>query len=578
MKKIITLFIKRLFLLMILCYFQNGISQFYTNPVGDLPDPHIAYIDGYYYYTGNLGDRVAIKRAATLEELKNVEITTIFDSGSPSGQVGSYWSSEIHKLDDKWYVYYTADSGDGQRNFVIECSDSNPITGTWTFKGKLFDSEADYYSTYPTVTEINGSRYFLWSGRANADDGTTHLYISTMTNPWTLSGSRSQIYTAGDLPDTGSAESPTVLVNAGKVFLVYMVNGCGSSDAKIGLMYMASDTDDPLETMAWTKMSSPVLDDNTEVSFNPNAPSFFKSPDNTEDWITFTALFDNGANCGNGRATRAQKFTFDGDGIPQFGAIAPVGTLLDAPSGEPALPVATVEAVPNGLYRIKSKAVTGTETLEVAGVNYWGGTNVGQWVDNSDEIHHKWYLQATEEPGDYVIISALSGLAIEVGGCNMDDNANVNMWYPNGAPCQIWTISSAGSGYFYITNKNSGKVMELEDGGNNIRQNTLNTASDFQKFDLQLLEETLDISPNPSVFNADVKLYPNPAKDYFIINGMGNGKNKNITITDMLGKNFMKTVVNTDQFKVDTSSLQSGLYIVTISTEGNRISKKIIIN
>lgn len=577
MKKITKKSVKFIAICIALLYFQIGNSQSFTNPIGELSDPHITFIDGFYYYTGTVGNRVAIKRASTLEELKHSELITIFEPSDLNAQSDHFWSSEVHKLDGKWYVYYTAASEGAdnttQRNYVIECLDPNPLTGTWTFKGQLLDASKNYFAINPTITEINGTRYFLWSGVSESGTSPLNIYISAMTNPWTLSGSRVAIYTSGDLAGTVNGEAPSVLVKSGKVFLTYTANGCGSSDGKTGLMYMDDDTNNPLLFGSWIKVALPVFDDNSAVSsYNPNHQTFFKSPDNTEYWFSFTTRFDDGPYCDNQRSTRAQKLTFDGSGMPQFGSIAAIGTPTIAPLGESLLPTSTV--VQNGLYRIKPKAASGTKNLEIGGISIWGGANVGQWFDDSNEIHHKWYLQATIVPGEYVITSAFNGLVIEVGACDQNNLANINMWYPTGALCQVWTITNLGSGDYRLTNKNSGKVMELENGGNNIYQNTLDVNSDFQKFKLEFIEGTLDVATVN--FSNDFKVFPNPAREFFTVKGLIGYK---MTITDLLGKRISGQEIKTDEFKIDATKLKPGMYIISISGSNNEgvVTKKLII-
>ena len=210
-----------------------------------------------------------------------MELTTIFEPGYIGAQSDHYWSSEVHRMDGKWYVYYTAASvgtdNNTQRNYVIESSDVNPLTKTWSFKGQLVNPSTDYYATNPTVTEINGTRYFLYSGRSSAGDTSLNIYMSAMTNPWTLSGTRTEIYTSGDLSGTANGEAPSVLVHSGKVFLTYTASGCGTEHGKTGLMYMDDVTQNPLLVGSWTKVGTPVFDDHQEVSaFNPNHQRFFK--------------------------------------------------------------------------------------------------------------------------------------------------------------------------------------------------------------------------------------------------------------------------------------------------------------
>jgi GH43 family beta-xylosidase len=56
-----------------------------------------------------------------------------------------------------------------------------------------------------------------------------------------------------------------------------------------------------------------------------------KSPDGTEDWIIYHAAKHSGA--GWDRNLRAQKFTWQADGSPDFGTPVSAGVPLTVPSG-----------------------------------------------------------------------------------------------------------------------------------------------------------------------------------------------------------------------------------------------------
>jgi GH43 family beta-xylosidase len=67
--------------------------------------------------------------------------------------------------------------------------------------------------------------------------------------------------------------------------------------------------------------------------FGPGRATFTMSPDGKQDWIVYHAkttddyVYD-------GRETRAQEFTWNADGTPNFGMPASVNTALTPPSGE----------------------------------------------------------------------------------------------------------------------------------------------------------------------------------------------------------------------------------------------------
>ena len=70
------------------------------------------------------------------------------------------------------------------------------------------------------------------------------------------------------------------------------------------------------------------------ASSAPGHNGFFKSPDGTEDWIVYHATTNANGGCDLNRSTRAQKFTWNADGTPNFGVPVGLGVPITAPSGE----------------------------------------------------------------------------------------------------------------------------------------------------------------------------------------------------------------------------------------------------
>jgi hypothetical protein len=68
----------------------------------------------------------------------------------------------------------------------------------------------------------------------------------------------------------------------------------------------------------------------------PRPQRLLQVPDGTEDWIVYHANSSTTQGCDINRTTRAQKFTWNADGTPNFGTPVALGTRLPSPSGEPA--------------------------------------------------------------------------------------------------------------------------------------------------------------------------------------------------------------------------------------------------
>ena len=317
-------------------------SNTFTNPIlNSGPDPWIIQKDNQYYYTHTLGNRIAIWKTSKVTELRNVAPKTVWTAPASGQNAANVWAPEIHYLNNKWYIYYTAGSSPDhatQRTFVLENSSADPTTGAWVDKGKIGDPAADYFAIDGTVFTHSGNSYFLWSGKANAADNNQRIYIARMSDPWTLSSSRVQLsFPEYDWEKIGAPpavnEGPQILKNsAGKIFLVYSASGCWTDDYALGMLTL-KDGGDPMVLADWTKSQTPVFT-KKPTAYGPGHNSFFKSADGTEDWILYHANSSSGQGCADLRSPRIQKFTWNSNGTPNFGGPVSTSEPLQKPSGE----------------------------------------------------------------------------------------------------------------------------------------------------------------------------------------------------------------------------------------------------
>lgn len=315
----------------------------FTNPIlSSGPDPWVIKKDNFYYYTHTLGNRIALWKTEKMTELRNASSVTVWNAPASGDNSKNVWAPELHYLNGKWYIYYTAGSNNAdlstQRSFVLENSNADPLSGNWVDKGKIFDPAADFFAIDGTVFTYNGNNYFLWSGQASGSDNTQRIYIAKMTNPWTLATSRSLISSPqygwemiGAPPSVN--EGPEILVGpTGKIFLIFSASGCWTDDYSLGMMTLTTGAD-PLLAASWTKTSTPVFTKGP-TAFGPGHNTFFKSKDGTEDWILYHANSTAGGGCGDARSPRMQKISWNGDGTPNFGTPVSISTPIAKPSGE----------------------------------------------------------------------------------------------------------------------------------------------------------------------------------------------------------------------------------------------------
>ncbi len=318
----------------------------FTNPLlSSGPDPWVVQKDGYYYYTHTLGNKVALWKTKKIEDLKNVVPVTVWAPAINTAYSDDVWAPELHYLDNKWYMYFAADSSgvnETHRIYVIENTSADPTAGAWTFKGKLADA-TNKWAIDASVFTYNSTNYLVWSGWQGDADGEQDIFIAKLANPYTIEGDRVLISKPTNNWETKITsginvtvnEGPEALTNAaGQLFLTFSAGGCWSDDYALGLLTL-KEGGDPLNPGDWTKSAAPVFTKNTSGgAYGPGHNGFFKSPDGTEDWIIYHANNSAGQGCGNARNPRIQKFSWNGDGTPNFGTPVSIGTKLTKPSGE----------------------------------------------------------------------------------------------------------------------------------------------------------------------------------------------------------------------------------------------------
>ena len=110
-------------------------------------DPFILRHLNHYYFIASVPeyDRLEIRRAATLEGLRDAEPVVVWRAPQSGPMSQLIWAPELHEIDGKWYIYFAATHTHDldalgmfqHRMFVLECADNDPLTGRWQEKGQV---------------------------------------------------------------------------------------------------------------------------------------------------------------------------------------------------------------------------------------------------------------------------------------------------------------------------------------------------------------------------------------------------------------------------------------------------------
>ena len=326
----------------------------FSNPVAQGADPWVVRHEGRYYSVESTQGGIVVYRTDTLTKLERnaVRVWSPMPAASGAPNVSDIWAPELHFLDGKWYIYYAAgrpgpDGPDAaftdQRAFVLESVTDDP-QGAYVDKGMLYTGDTiatggtPFWAIDMTVARIGGELYAVWSGwEALAPTHRTaqHTYIARMSNPWTIATNRVKISSPtesweieGDLP---IQEGQEFLMHGDNVFIVYSAAQSYLPTYKLALLRLTQGAD-PLLAASWTK-SGPVFTGRPELGvYGVGHASFTKSPDGAEDWIVYHAKSASAPGWDD-RRIRMQKFGWNANGTPNFGAPVPGGQLA-VPSGQ----------------------------------------------------------------------------------------------------------------------------------------------------------------------------------------------------------------------------------------------------
>mgnify|MGYP001328483166 CR=1 FL=1 len=255
-------------------------------------DPYVyLHTDGYYYFTASVPsyDKIIIRKAKSLDELPLANEITVWHKREKGIMSYHIWAPELHYLDDKWYIYFAAGDKDDVwaiRPYVLECNDSDPLTGRWIEKGLMERADDDHFSFEAfsldaTVFQSKGKNYFVWAEKVGVGKMISNLYIAEMESPTKLKTTQVLLTTPDyewERRGFWVNEGPAVLKRKGKIYLFYSASDTGANYC-MGMLSI-SEEHDILDPNNWEKERKPVLKSDREKGiYGPGHCSFTKSKD-----------------------------------------------------------------------------------------------------------------------------------------------------------------------------------------------------------------------------------------------------------------------------------------------------------
>ena len=279
-------------------------------------DPQAEFKDGFFHLVQSDGCNIRLTRSSTLAGLATAGNNVIYAAGC-----SNVWAPEIHWISNRWYIYYSVDTGaaGAERVHVIQSIGSN-VYGPYTDRGVLLPG---YWNIDGSVfTATNGLLYFIFSG---SPSGTQNLYIAPMSDPYTLSGAPVMISAPTLAWERNGIvnEGPYGFVRNGRTFIVYSASGCWTDDYCLGLLTLTGTN--PLDPAAWTK-SGPVFTKQPSA-YGPGHNCVVQDGSG-QWWNLYHANNLTGQGCGGFRQLHAQRIFWDASNTPYFGAPVPTNSLV----------------------------------------------------------------------------------------------------------------------------------------------------------------------------------------------------------------------------------------------------------
>ncbi len=320
--------------LLLLCAFgshaQTAADPLLTpilNPILDHPDPFITPhpVNGRYLLLASAMENITIWSGRSVPTAAS-QATVVF---RPTDSMREIWSPTLWKLAGRWWIYFTArEAGKEHAIYALESDTADPL-GTYSFEGAL---PLGRPAIDPSLLTVAGVNYLMY---VTVDGGANEIHAVRLAAPMQPSGEAALIARpeypweqgAGSTKTYPVNEGPTALYHAGKTFIVYSASDTASPAYCLGLLQFKGG--DPLRAGAWVKSPQPVFTASPAHGiYGPGRGTFAQGADGA-DWLLYAAR-TSATPTEAGRATRAQRFTWAANGMPEFGQPLPDGPITTA--------------------------------------------------------------------------------------------------------------------------------------------------------------------------------------------------------------------------------------------------------
>lgn len=302
--------------------------------------PYAVLHNGKYYVMRqtDITNRIDLLCTDDIRDVEKGTTKTVWMPTESQKANGNIWSPELHRIGNKWYIYFEADDGntDNHQLYVLENPSDDPMKGQFKLKGVLKTNDEWNYGIHPSTFVVGKRQYLVWSGwpKRRSETETQCIYIAGMKNPWTVNTRRVKISTPTyewerqwiNPNGTRSAypiyvnENPQPIVSKDgkKVAIYYSASGCWTVYSRLGAVY-ANTNANLLDSTSWHKAKEPVMISNENDSLKGLTDiCVVENKNGGNPFLLFEAKYYNKADGHYVKQIRLKNIKMGDDGLPMF--------------------------------------------------------------------------------------------------------------------------------------------------------------------------------------------------------------------------------------------------------------------
>lgn len=389
----------------------------------------------------------------------------------PANRNNNSWAPDIHFFNGQWYLYYCYSTMGSKTSAIGVATNANLDPAGWMDQGIVVatGNSTNYNALDPCI--FSDAAGGMWLSFGSYFSGIKLIQIDPTTGK--QAAGNKTVYNIANRPGTpGNAiEASCVYYHDGYYYLFVAWDGCCAGSRSTYNIRMGRSktvtgpyldkTGKDMEEGGGTLFLGSVFDNGSGRPFDdevgPGHAGFLA--DNGGTW--FSCHYEWARDKNGATTMNLLKTDWDADGWPRIILEPGPYKIVDDVSTHDVLqvadpPTATGHTVETWPYEGSSNQKW---TLHYEGEGYYSIIAVGSGAalgsaDNSPTPGAKvemalfakrdsqeWFLQQNDD-GTYTVLNKGSGktVALDVGGCSINDGTPVGQWTANGMDCQKWSF------------------------------------------------------------------------------------------------------------------------------------------